>query len=78
MDYIAQDNPIAAVRMDERFAEASARLAEQPFLGKTGWVSGTREWFPHESYRLVYEIHRDAVWILALVATALQWPPVVE
>lgn len=43
VDYIAQDNPIAAVRMDERFAEASARLAEQPFLGKTGWVSGTRE-----------------------------------
>lgn len=28
VDYIAQDNSIAAVRMDERFAEASARLAK--------------------------------------------------
>ena len=32
----------------------------------------------HESYRLVYEIEQETVWILALVHTAKQWPPVRE
>ncbi len=75
-DYIAADNPGAAVRMDERFSEAAARLAVHPKMGKTGKIPGTRELVPHESYRLVYEIDGDTVWVLALVHTARQWPPV--
>jgi toxin ParE1/3/4 len=61
--------------MDELFAEAAARLAEYPMLGKPGKISGTRELIPHESYRLVYEIDGDVVWMLALVHTARRWPP---
>lgn len=38
-------------------------------------IAGTRELIPHESYRLVYEVQADAVWILALVHTARLWPP---
>lgn len=75
-DYIAADNPVAAVRMDELFSDAAARLAEHPKIGRTGRISGTRELIPHESYRLVYEIDGDTVWVLALVHTARQWPPV--
>lgn len=75
IDYIGQDNPLAAIRMDEVFAEAAARLAGHPHLGKTGQVPGTRELIPHESYRLVYEVRNEAVWILALVHTARTWPP---
>ena len=74
-DYIALDNPSAAVGMDELFSAAAARLAEHPELGRTGSVAGTREPVPHESYRLVYEIELDTVWILALVHTARRWPP---
>ena len=74
-DHISQDDPLAAIRMDERFAEAASRLAVHPRLGKTGQVPGTRELIPHESYRLVYEVDGDAVWILALVHTARLWPP---
>jgi len=33
---------------------------------------------PHESYRLVYEIEGETVWVLALVHTARLWPPVRE
>ena len=55
-DYIAADNPSAAVRMDELFSDAAARLATHPKMGGTGKISGTRELIPHESYRLVYEI----------------------
>ena len=74
IDYIGQDNPLAAIRMDELFAKAAARLAEHPLLGRTGKIPGTRELIPHESYRLVYEVDGDTVWILALVHTARLWP----
>jgi addiction module RelE/StbE family toxin len=73
-DYIASDNPIAAARMDALFSAAAARLLAHPQLGRTGTVPGTRELIPHESYRLVYEIDGDLVWVLALVHTARLWP----
>jgi toxin ParE1/3/4 len=77
-DHIAVDNPLAAARMDRLFSEAAARLADSPMLGHAGKIPGTRELIPHESYRLVYEIeyHENTVWVLALVHTARQWPPV--
>ena len=63
--------------MDELFSEAATRLAEHPMLGTPGQTPGTRELIPHDSYRLVYEIERETtVWVLALVHTAMQWPPV--
>ncbi len=73
-DYISQDSPLAAIRIDALFAEAAGRLADHPHLGKAGEIPGTRELIPHESYRLVYEVQGDVVWILALVHTARQWP----
>lgn len=75
-DYIAADNPGAAVRMDGLFSAAAARLATHPKMGRTGKIPGTRELVPHESYRLVYETDGSTVWVLALVHTARQWPPV--
>lgn len=74
LEFIARDNPQAAIDMDERFADAVAHLAHHPHLGRTGLVPGTRELIPHESYRLVYEVQGDTVWILALVHTARMWP----
>ena len=74
-DYIAQDNPLAAIGMDELFERAAQRLCEHPKLGKVGKLPGTRELIPHESYRLIYELSLDTVWVLALVHTARQWPP---
>lgn len=74
IDYISRDNPLAAIRMDELFAEAAGRLTKHPQLGKAGRIPGTRELIPHESYRLVYEVQGDTVWILALVHTARRWP----
>ena len=75
-NYIAADKPGAAARMDMLFSSATAKLAEHPKMGRIGMISGTRELIPHKSYRLVYEIDGDTVWVLALVHTARQWPPV--
>lgn len=77
-EYIAADNLRAAARMDELFSTAVARLADHPKLGKPGKIPGTRELIPHESYRLVYEIEGETVWMLALVHTSRQWPPASE
>ena len=77
-DYIAAENPRAAARMDKLFSDAAARLATHPRLGRPGIIPGTRELIPHASYRLVYEIEGETVWVLALVHTARLWPPVRE
>lgn len=74
-NHISADNPLAAARMDELFSYAVTKLAVHPMIGRPGKILGTRELIPHKSYRLVYEIASDTVWILALVHTARQWPP---
>ena len=75
-EYIALENPVAAARIDGLFSEAAATLLIHPKIGKPGVVQGTRELTPHESYRLVYEIDGDVIWILTFVHTLRQWPPV--
>ncbi len=62
--------------MDALFSNAAGRLANHPKLGRPGKIPGTRELIPHENYRLVYEIEGETVWVLALVHTARQWPPI--
>jgi toxin ParE1/3/4 len=76
IDYIAVENPRAALKLDQLFSEAAAKLAEFPMMGRIGKVPGTRELLPHDSYRLIYEIDGETIWVLALVHTARLWPPV--
>ncbi|GAB6043236.1 type II toxin-antitoxin system RelE/ParE family toxin [Endothiovibrio diazotrophicus] len=74
-EYIAEDNPPAAARMDALFSEAAGQLAHFPEMGRPGRIAGTRELVPHEHYLLVYQIADETTWILTLVHTARQWPP---
>jgi addiction module RelE/StbE family toxin len=74
-DYLEARNPDAALRIDRLFSDAVAGLADFPLRGHDGEVPGTRELTPHRSYRLVYEIVDDTVWILVLIHTARLWPP---
>jgi toxin ParE1/3/4 len=74
IEFISLDNPIAAIAMDELFAEVSLRLEEYPLLGKSGRISGTRELIAHPNYRMVYEVQLGQVRVLALLHTARLWP----
>lgn len=74
-NYIAEDNPVAAEQMDTLFSDAAKRLGDHPKMGKEGLVIGTRELVPHSSYRLVYEINEQEIWIIALMSTSKAWPP---
>jgi len=74
MTYIAGDDPLAALRMDELFGESVRALINFPEMGRDGIVPGTHELFPHKAYRIVYQIDGEAIWVLAVVHTSRLWP----
>jgi addiction module RelE/StbE family toxin len=73
--YIAADNPLAAVDLDELFERKAALLIDHPNAGRVGRVAGTRELVAHRHYVFVYDIQADRVRILRVLHTALQYPP---
>ena len=72
--YISLDNPMAALALDELFAEKAGRLADHPGLGRPGRVNGTRELVVHQHYLMIYDLANDQVRILRVLHTARQWP----
>ena len=72
--YIALDNPMAALALDELFAEKAGRLADHPGLGRPGRVNSTRELVVHQHYLMIYDLANDQVRILRVLHTARQWP----
>ena len=74
-EYSADDNPAAALALDELFEEKSSRLPDHPQLGRPGRVKGTRELVAHQNYILVYDIAGDEIRILRVLHTARKWPP---
>lgn len=74
-EYIAQDNPAAALALDELFSEKAGRLVDHPDLGRPGRVTGTRELVAHQNYILVYDTNGDLVRVLRILHAARQWPP---
>lgn len=74
--------PKTPKRLSKWIAASLKRLPEypktpkpqNPKIGPAGIMSGTREIIPHSSYRLVYQLDPDVIWIMALVHTARAWP----
>lgn len=73
--YIAQDNPAAALALDELFSEKAGRLLDHPGLGRPGRIADTRELVVHQNYILVYDLAGDLVRVLRVLHAARQWPP---
>lgn len=73
-DYIAADNPRAAIEMDGRFDQLSRQLIEAPRSGRIGRVRGTYELIAHPNYLFIYKVLADEVWILRLLHSAQKWP----
>lgn len=73
--YIAEDNPLAAMELDEDILSATDALLQFPHLGRQGKVKGTRELIIRENYVIVYVAAGDEARILAVVHASRQWPP---
>ena len=73
-EYIAQDNPAAALALDELFSEKTKRLVDHPNLGRPGRVAGTRELVAHQNYILVYDTIGDQVRLLRVLHASRQYP----
>ncbi|WP_240162501.1 type II toxin-antitoxin system RelE/ParE family toxin [Glaciimonas sp. PAMC28666] len=75
-EYIAIDNPSAALDLDELLSEKATRLVDHPELGRLGRMQGTRELIAHRNYLLIYDIAGDSVRVLRVLHASRQWPPV--
>lgn len=75
IDYIAQDDPVAAIDLGDAIDRRVAELPKYPKLYRVGRVKGTREMVVHPNYIVVYRIVRSAIEILRVLHSAQQWPP---
>ncbi len=74
MDYIAQDNPVAALELDESIEDKTNALVDHPKLYKPGRMKGTREMVIRPNYVVVYRETGDEITILRILHAARQWP----
>lgn len=75
LDYIAQDNPLAAITQDEEIEQQASLLVEQPEMGRVGRVKGTRELvITHTPFIAIYRIKDERIEILRFLHGAQKWP----
>lgn len=74
IDFIAADNVLAALDVDDTITAATLRLADYPLLGKAGRIAETRELVVHEHYIIVYEVTEECIIVLMVLHTSRQWP----
>ena len=74
MDYIAEDNLVAALELDELIEEKTNALVDHPRLYKPGRMKGTREMVVHPNYVVVYRENKTEIAILRVLHARQQWP----
>ena len=75
LDYIAADNPAAAIQLDQRIDQQIDRLADHPRMGRVGRVKGTSEMIiARTPFIAIYRIKANRIEILRILHGAQQWP----
>ncbi|MFJ4064038.1 type II toxin-antitoxin system RelE/ParE family toxin [Pseudomonas sp. NPDC089996] len=74
MEHISQDNPAAAILLDETFREKARRAAQTPALYKMGRYPGTREIVVKPNYVMIYRRVDSCVEIVRILHARQQWP----
>ncbi|MDQ0024930.1 toxin ParE1/3/4 [Variovorax paradoxus] len=74
-DFIEQDDPRAAIAVDERIATQVLLLLKFPEGGRPGRVKGTRELIVRRTpYIVAYRVAKDCVRILRILHSTQLWP----
>lgn len=75
LDYIAQDNPLAAIGQDEQIERQVNMLADHPKMGRPGRVAGTRELVVSSTpFVVIYRLQAQHIEVIRLLHSAQQWP----
>ena len=75
LDYVAKDNPGAALGVARRVRAAVEQLAEHPKIGRDCCVRGTRELVIYDiPYVVPYRIKNEEVHILSVYHASRKWP----
>ncbi|MBC7963294.1 MAG: type II toxin-antitoxin system RelE/ParE family toxin [Steroidobacteraceae bacterium] len=75
VDFIADDNPVAAIEQGDEIEQQIAGLIEHRQRGRAGRVKGTRELvIVRTPFIAAYRIKRDKIQILRIFHGAQQWP----
>lgn len=75
LDYIAQDNPRAAIEQGDRIADQVSQLVRHPEIGRAGRMQGTRELvISRTPFIVVYRLKDKRIELLRLLHGAQQWP----
>jgi len=73
--YIAQDDPQAAAGVVLRIVRAVSNLREQPGIGRSGRVPGTKELIvPNTPFIVPYRVKDEAIQILRVYHSSRKWP----
>jgi addiction module RelE/StbE family toxin len=72
--YIAQDNPRAAIEMGDLLIEKTEKLDQHPMLGRVGRVKGTRELVVYPNYIAIDRIVARIPEVLRVKHAAQKWP----
>lgn len=75
LDFIAQDNPLAAVSQGDRIDEQVDILLQHPQMGRPGRKQGTRELvISRTPFIVVYRLKGRRIELLRLLHGAQKWP----
>ena len=74
IEYIAQDNPLAAVHVGDEIERQVEILLQHPKIGRAGRVKGTRELvIVGTPYIVAYSIKGEIIHILRVLHGAMDW-----
>ena len=73
-NYIAQDNPTAAIELWLAIDDQVNKLADPNFPRRPGRVPGTLELVAHPNYVVILEQTLDTVTVLEVLHSAMQYP----
>ena len=75
LDYIAQDNPLAAISQDEEIEHQVDMLMQHPQMGRPGRKKGTRELvISRTPFVVVYRVKGTRIEVIRMLHSSQQWP----
>ena len=73
-DYIAQDDPVAAIDLWLSIDDQVSQLADPNFPRRRGRVPGTLELVAHPNYVVILEQTLETVTVLEVLHSAMRYP----